>query len=263
MSEHPLPPTFRGSGRFTPQEHIGFEYRIDRRHRLLRRSHMFPNRVHPSKTPVSDDFYVCNSIHAHNLRAGLVQIAGGAAHAFPDYPNEHLLLHLSGDAEWALAGDVFVPRRGARLFAPAFLPYEIRNTGTEPVWLVSAYVRVSEWLGTSRHETAVTPGCDVHRYVPAAAPFDGNGIVESDPLSASRNRSVTMDLAAGAKLQPEHRPTETVWIVLEGQLAWHVDGHDLRQDPEDLLFIPAFTPFSCSADGGPVRAVRHDVELTG
>lgn len=266
MTETALPATFRGAGRFTPQEHIRFEYRIDRKHRLLRRSHMFPNQIHPSKTAASGDFYVCNSIHAHNLRAGLVYLGPGTSHAFPDYPNEHLLLHLSGVAEWRLAGDVHMPDRGSRLFVPAFLPYEVVNTGSVPVWLLSCYTRVSEWLGTSPEETDIAEGRDRPCYLGAPArPSHGERtrITESCVLEASRNRSVIMDLAAGGELKPRHLPVETVWMVLDGHLSWHVDGSDLSQGPEDLLFVPAIAPFSCRAGDEPVRVVRHEVDLTG
>jgi mannose-6-phosphate isomerase-like protein (cupin superfamily) len=178
VAESILPSVYRGRPRNTPQKHIRFEYRIDRKHRVLHREDMFPNPFHPSGLDMTEEFFVCNSMHSHNLRVGLEGVGPGASFTFPDYPNEHLLLHIGGEMIWRVAGESFESAPGDQIFTPAFVPYTVINTANQPAWLISGYARVDEWLGREPRETRIAPGCETHRFLPCMnGPFtrEGNG----------------------------------------------------------------------------------------
>jgi mannose-6-phosphate isomerase-like protein (cupin superfamily) len=256
-------------GRFernTPHEAVPFEYRIDRKHRLLRRDHMFANALHPRGLKMDPGFLVCNSIHSTSLRCGLMSMAPGRRFEFPDYPNEHFLLQVSGAATWSVEGRSYAVSTGDQLFTPAYTAYVVENAGDDEAWFLSCYLRVATWVGLPPEYTPAEPGCEDHRFLaaPQAAPdLTGPGWRQWTGLSASRNASRVVEIEPGGRLAPQHQIDELIAMPLGGWIDWHVDGVDLATGPEDLLFIPALAPFSCQNSGtAPVRLVLYDVALT-
>lgn len=247
--------------RFRPHERVSFEYRIDRQPRLLRRDHMFPNTLHPRGLAVDEDFFVCNSLHSHNLRAGLASLAPGTSHDFPGYPNEHQLLHLTGGAEYRLAGESLRLGRGDQLFVPVGLPYTVANVGAERVWLFSGYARVDDWGAAPG---PVDPGRSqyaLRRATPLDAVENGSDDrSEVEGLAGTHVGSRILDVAAGADVPPRHLQVEQIVVCVEGRSVWHVAGVDHALGVEDLLFVPALSPFSVRAQERS-RFVVYDVAL--
>jgi mannose-6-phosphate isomerase-like protein (cupin superfamily) len=256
----------RGSfERNTPHEAIAFEYRIDRRHRLLRRDHMFANALHPRGLKMDPGFLVCNSIHSASLRCGLMAMSAGRSFEFPDYPNEHLLLQVSGTSKWSVEGAEYTAQAGDQLFTPAYTPYTVESSRDATSWFLSCYLKVATWIGLPPEYTPVKAGAERHAFLPAPAgepDSSGEGWRQWEGLTASLNRSRVVEIEPGGGLPPRHQLDELVAISIDGRLAWHVDGFDLATGPEDLLFIPALTPFSCrNAGSEPVRLFAYDVQL--
>ncbi|WP_037144275.1 cupin domain-containing protein [Rhodococcoides fascians] len=251
------PPTLR------VHERVAFEYRIDRRPRMLRRDHMFSNQLHPRGLTMDEDFFVCNSVHSHHLRTGMMFLAPGASHEFPIFPNEHHNLLMSGKLAIDLQGErVELLARGDQMFAPAFEAYTVINTGDDPTWFLSGYTRVVDWAGLTPEETPVSDELRRWSLLRAAAPDNIQGVQKIPGLEGTNVSSHTIDFAAGSQLTPQHLQVEQIVVGVEGQTSWHVDGIDYRIAFGDMLFIPALTPFSAISDERS-RTVVYDISLEG
>ncbi len=251
------PPTLR------VHENVAFEYRIDRKPRFLRRDHMFSNQLHPRGLAMDEDFFVCNSVHSHHLRTGMMFLAPGASHEFPVFPNEHHNLLLSGKLAIDLQGDrVELLERGDQMFAPAFEAYTVINIGDEPTWFLSGYTRVVDWAGLTPEETPIADDLRQWSLLRATAPENVDGVRHVPGLKGTNVSSRGLDFAAGSQLTPRHLQVEQIVVGLEGQTHWHVDGVDYQIASGDMLFIPALTPFSAAAQALS-RAVVYDISLEG
>lgn len=250
---------------------VTFDYRIDRHHRVLRRVDMFPNPYHPSKVPMAD-FYVCNSLYATNLRCGLERLGPGHAEPPKQFPNEHLILHLSGPLRWSTEGQSYDAAPGDLLFVPAFVDYQFENVGTTEAWLLSCYLRIAEWHGLNPAATTVAPDFRHHRFLPYAsravnashpdASTFGRDWTVYEPIEATNVKASLIEVPPGGGRPPRQDLNEHMVCLLHGELEWRVEGQEFTLRPQDLLFIPAYVPFSFVNRGdSPSQFLSSNVRL--
>jgi mannose-6-phosphate isomerase-like protein (cupin superfamily) len=252
---------------------VDFEYRIDRRPRVLRRADLFANPYRPKHKLPNKNFWMSNALFSSALRVAVGTVAPRFVREPLNFPNEHLLVHLSGPLEYRIEGKTYLAAKHDQLFVPAFVDYQIVNVGDEEGRFYSGALRVGEWDRPVERE-AVEPQFRHHAYKARpelrrdskqdkAAEFSDAWWV-SEELAATNTRSSIVILGPGAEAAPSHHFNEHVFANLSGRTSWRVDGMPIELTAEDLLFVPAWIPFSYRNPGDvPASVLKCEVRLEG
>ena len=90
-----------------------------------------------------------------SFRGGINVVPPGQSSPLHTHDAEHVMLLLSGIADWVVAGNVFrLRRRYDTLFIPAGVPYLHRNPGKKDAMFFSVASKVDLWPASAHYDVS-------------------------------------------------------------------------------------------------------------